>query len=219
MQHVGLLSDKELTRMTSFQFRRDRTRYAISHGMTRHLLAHYLQGEPRHLKFTEGLLGKPGIDHPTTRLRFNLTHSGAQACLAISDGLELGLDFEELRWPVPDIAEVFLSTKELTAYHLLSHLQAPEALYRAWTQKEAIAKAEGFGLTRDLRAIEVSFDRNQQPQHVQRDNSGILSRSWYLMDIPVRKGFVASLATSQVPTSVDVLHVNSAMTLHKQIVH
>jgi 4'-phosphopantetheinyl transferase len=219
VRHVGMLSDKELTRMMSFQFRRDRTRYAISHGMTRHLLAHYLQEDPRLLTFAEGASGKPAIDHPRTRLRFNLTHSGAHACLAISDGLDLGVDLEELRWPVPDIAEVFLSDRELTAYNLLSHTHAPEALYRAWTRKEAIAKAEGFGLSRDLRPIEVFFDRNHQPQRVHHDETGLLSKSWYLTDIPVRKGFLASLATSGIPSAVDVLHVDAAISFHKQIVH
>jgi 4'-phosphopantetheinyl transferase len=140
---LGRRTDDGLTELLCAQEREraarivDASRQALwarSRGALRMLLAHYLDADPRALRFVLGDHGKPrlGSEQPETWReggsgpgkdpRFNLSHSGELMLLAVTDGREVGVDVERAR-------------ARYTAEFL-----------RAWTMREAKVKCLGRGL-------------------------------------------------------------------------
>jgi 4'-phosphopantetheinyl transferase len=142
-----LLCAQERARAAQIVDARRQALWARSRGVLRLLLARYLDAEPRALRFAYGAHGKPALrpparagegeeeeeeepgtgaqaraDGPGTDLRFNLSHSGTLALVAVSVGREVGVDVERAR-------------ERHTA-----------AFLRAWTLREATAKCLGAGL-------------------------------------------------------------------------
>jgi 4'-phosphopantetheinyl transferase len=104
---------------------RKRVLWARSRGLLRALLGRYLERDPRDLRFTLGPHGKPALAHNETDegdLRFNLSHSGGLALVAVTTGHGVGIDLE-------------LARERYTAEFL-----------RTWVAREAAVKCRGLGL-------------------------------------------------------------------------
>jgi 4'-phosphopantetheinyl transferase len=106
----------------------------------RTVLARRLNLPARTITFAAGPHGKPEL--PDRRLRFNLTHSGERALIALADGVEVGIDVERTDRRSRAI-ERTLTEGERAA--LLPH-DRHRALLQVWCRKEALAKAIGGGL-------------------------------------------------------------------------
>ncbi len=119
-----LLCADELARAARIVPERNRVLWARSRGVLRALLARYLDRDPRELRFVVGPHGKPALyggAGSKTDLRFNLSHSGGLALVAVTTGREVGVDIECAR-------------KRYTAEFL-----------RAWVAHEAAIKCRGGG--------------------------------------------------------------------------
>jgi hypothetical protein len=93
-----------------------------SPGILRQVLAVYTGQEPAQIRLQEGRHGKPRLADPAGRLRFNLSHSGELALVAVSGEFEVGVDVERLR------------------------PKREESFYRDWACHEAHVKCLGIGL-------------------------------------------------------------------------
>jgi 4'-phosphopantetheinyl transferase len=149
---AAYLSDAENARMARFRFPDDRRRYLVAHGVLREILAEYTgSGNPARLGFREGPHGKPILDPPG--LKFNLSHSGELAMIAVSASREVGVDIERIR---PDldvlaIAHRYFAPEEARRLTALSAAQQTAEFFKLWTCKEAYAKARGMALAPALR--------------------------------------------------------------------
>ena len=129
-----LLCAAELARAAQIVPQRRRAEWTRSRGVLRALLARYLSADPRELRFALGPYGKPALHREVpgkarnprgpaaSDLRFNLSHSGNLALVAVSSGREVGVDVERPR-----------------ARHTAEFL-------RAWVAREATVKCDGGGL-------------------------------------------------------------------------
>jgi 4'-phosphopantetheinyl transferase len=91
-------------------------------------------------------------------VRFNVSHSGALACLALSPLREVGIDVEAMPGIDTDIealARIVLTDAECDAWTRLPASQRADAFYRHWVCKEAALKTTGHGITELLRHIAV----------------------------------------------------------------
>lgn len=143
------LSPDERNRSARFRFARDRQRFITARGVLRGLLGRYLGTRPDQIRFTYNAFGKPELSAEFgSRLRFNLSHSGDLALIAITTDAAIGVDLERIR-PQPDygaIARSVFSAAEVDQLNSLpSHLYA-QAFFNCWTRKEAYVKARGEGL-------------------------------------------------------------------------
>src|SRR5689334_10574236 len=100
----AVLSQDELGRATRFRFEYLRRSFIVAHGTQRVLLSRYLQVAPADSRFTYGAKGKPSIS-ATTSIRFNLSHSGDFAVLAVTLNCDVGIDIEQTR-ARPDFANI-----------------------------------------------------------------------------------------------------------------
>src|SRR5579871_3718112 len=117
------LSPDELERADNFYFERDRRRFIAGRGILRTLVASYLAAAPSALRFDYNEFGKPRLEGApeNCELRFNLSHSGGLALIAIALARDVGVDIEAIDNSVgtEEIAKNFFSTSEVSALQRL----------------------------------------------------------------------------------------------------
>src|SRR5947209_555974 len=112
----ALLAPDETARADRFHFDKDRHRFTIARAMLRSVLGRYLKIQPQQVQFVYGPQEKPDLKPETNprNFRFNLSHSGEFALLAVTPGLEVGVDIELFRpdFGTQEIADRFFSPRE-----------------------------------------------------------------------------------------------------------
>ena len=118
------------------------------------MLGRYLDQPPVALRFETRADGKPSLpgDPP---LRFNVSHSGDLAAVAVARGREVGVDVERRRAVHGEagVADRIMSESELARYRALPEGERGDFLLRLWARKEALVKVSGVGLRASLRAV------------------------------------------------------------------
>ena len=181
---LARLSDNERQAHDRLAKPEDRLLHVAAHALKRFALSTRFSGDPALWNFIDGTHGKPRLSNPPDEAdpRFNLSHTPGLVCVAVSHGIELGLDVEAL-----DPTHADLDTAHAFAHPTeLRHLDpnAPDfipAFYRLWTRKEALAKATGLGLSLEVR--ELVFDEEIQGQ-------------WHLMEFDVTPEHRLALITA-----------------------
>jgi 4'-phosphopantetheinyl transferase len=206
----ALLDAGEHARAARFHFDRDRRHYVAARGFLRRLLSAAFDKPASALVFDYGAHGKPGIspEFPSNRrLCFNLSHSAGWAMFALAWGCEVGIDLEcaaRLKRDVDGLAGLaarVLTASELAIWQTLPEPAREDAFLRAWTRKEAYAKATGQGLLDELIHTDVALDAAAPKSSLtlrspRRDE---IARDWVLHDLPAPDGFTAALAVEQKP--------------------
>jgi 4'-phosphopantetheinyl transferase len=121
-----------------------RRRYLRSHAALRAILATYA---PAPLDFATAEHGKPYLP-AFPDLRFNLSHSHDLALVAVTRGLEIGVDVEWFR-PMQEcmsIAQRFFPPMEAAELAAVPPEGREVEFFRRWTRIEAKLKARGIGL-------------------------------------------------------------------------
>lgn len=186
------LDDEERSRASRFIRRSDARRFIASHAMLRFVLGRCLDVDPASLRFESGAHGKPALRHPGADIRFNLSRAGERALLAVTIGLDVGVDIERERdIEVMELARRFFSVGE---HHALSDFPVSDrlaAFYRCWTRKESFIKARGHGLSFPLDGFEVSVTHECKliacpaaPSELHR---------WTIVSLPVDRGYAGAL--------------------------
>lgn len=153
-----LLCPHERDRAGRFRFERDRTRFVAAHSGMRMVLSSYLRCQPQQVDLVQDGRSKPLL-RPSTDpapLRFNLSHSGDWALLAVGQR-EIGVDIEQVRLisDLEHLAASVLAPSELAVLTTSPERDRLECFFRIWTRKEAAVKAIGAGLAAELRSIEI----------------------------------------------------------------
>lgn len=122
-------------------------RFTVSRGMLRQVLGACLDVAPAAVGFRYGTHGKPDLNDRGAPLRFNLSHSGDLAVLAVTVDSDLGVDIERIR-PGIDIARIanrYLSQGDADRLRGTTDDQRDREFFRCWTLREARLKAAGCG--------------------------------------------------------------------------
>ncbi len=144
---LALLSKDERERAGRFHLETDARRWAACRTLLRVTLGRYLAAAPESLRFTLGPWGKPGLHG--CPLRFNVSHSGSAALLAVAWQREVGVDLEPLRRALSpeELAAQVLSLRERAWLRDQAQEERHAAFLTLWTAKEAYVKATGQGLS------------------------------------------------------------------------
>ena len=133
----ALLADDERERAARLA---DRQRWVVARAALRIVLAGRLGLDPGDVEFALGPHGKPEL--PGGRLRFNLSHSGDRALVAVAEGVEVGIDVERTARRSGAIERTLTDGERATMGGADRHVE----LLQIWCRKEALAKALGGGL-------------------------------------------------------------------------
>lgn len=181
------LSQEERMRGGQFFAERDRRRYLNAHAGVRAVLAQYVARAPQTLAFRVNEFGKPALTLETD-VQFNLAHSGECALVAITHGLPIGVDVEQIRddFDALALAARFFAPREIELLRT-----SPERFFEIWTRKEAWLKAIGQGVSFPLGQCDVT------EAQVRFENAPleIQARDWWVKTFTPISGYMAAVAT------------------------
>ncbi len=190
------LSDEEKTRAAKFLRPEARQQFVMTRHALRSLLGAYLNTTPEKIPLQANQFGKPSLPVSFASLYFNVTHSGQRGLIAITRQGEVGVDIEQQR-KMKDLlgmASMIFCPEDLRVWQELPVAEQMPAFYRAWTGKEAMAKALGCGLTIDLKGLRVDFTHEAQTQFLEMDFPPGTIHHWHLAQRNVVPGYCAALA-------------------------
>ena len=181
-----VLNGHERARAARFARAQDGRRWAAGRAALRMLLGERLKMPPQAVELTHGPHGKPAAPG----VRFNLSHAGPLALIALAADREVGVDVERLDRRSAAV-ERALTAGERAA---LGAGDRHVALLRTWCRKEALAKAAGTGL-------------GWTPERFDTTAPG----PFRLADLDAPAGFVAALAVGgDAPYSISPRRMTSA---------
>jgi 4'-phosphopantetheinyl transferase len=161
---IDCLSSEERDRARKFAFDRDRDVYHLAHGMLRTVLSKYDDRDPSEWRFVANRHGKPSIEGFNTHsLRFNISHTSGLAVVAVTRGVEVGVDVESLlrtRVRIEVASKAFTPFERDEMLAISSETERREYFFQIWTLKESFIKAMGRGLSLPLDQFWFRGDKN-----------------------------------------------------------
>ncbi len=134
--------------------------------------------------------GKPGISGAP---QFNISHSGARAVCAIGNESDIGVDIELYREIELRDFQLALSPEEDN--HLRNSPRMSRQFLELWTQKESICKAQGGGLSINLKSV---CPENGKAQ--------INDQTYFIKEVNIAPDYLCSIATRNAYATVSVIH-------------
>lgn len=193
----ALLSQEELDRAHRFYFDHHRVRFIAGRAALKSILSGYLEINPRSVEFSLGPQGKPELKAGMAEsgIRFNLSHSGDFALVAVTQGLAVGVDIEAVNreFAGEDIARRFFSPDEVARLVALPSGERIAAFFRCWTRKEAYIKALGKGLSLPLDSFDVTFEPGVSALLLRSTESEDEPSRWSMYDLAVPEGYTGAL--------------------------
>lgn len=188
----NILSTDELIRSERSPLVHEQNRFVAGRGSLRQILASYLDIHPAEVQFAYGHAGKPYLVNATRDLRFNVSHSGDLALIAVSLQSDIGVDVEFM-CDIPEMTDIvsrFFPDSAKDAFFSATPAKRMSIFYKCWTEKEAVSKCTGVGIT----------EEESQPHH------GIA-----LMPLAPARGYAASLAMIGYDLNVRTWHWNRTL--------
>ena len=196
----ALLSPAEKERADRFHFAEHRQRFICAHAILRQILGAYLSLEPAEVAIQTSESGKPGLkSSPGTagqQLYFNLSHSDRVCLISIGLELELGVDLERIRPEYDEkvVSQHFFSKEEQAWLEGMPAGQRTLSFFQLWTCKEAVLKAEGGGIRRNLGEVEIVYEVNLETAQCRDKDFQKNKRSWSLRIFSPEPEYTAALA-------------------------
>lgn len=145
-----LLDGAELDRVARKRRPRDGDELALAYGLHRLVLGRVLARDPRAVPLGRDALGRPCLpdDHPQT----SLSHAEGVAAIAVSLHGPVGIDVEPAARAahIDEVAAAVLHPAERAALGAVPAGDRDAALLALWVRKEALLKAAGIGLAREM---------------------------------------------------------------------
>lgn len=134
--------------------------------------------------------GKPIL--PDATLHGNISHSGMQVWVALARDCEIGIDIESAPAPA-DFVEIASSFHPQEQQSIRTAPDAPQAMMRCWSRKEAVAKAIGRGLSLplDTYVVDSSVATTGWLRHAP---AGTQLSDWHCADLPQIPEHVGAVA-------------------------
>lgn len=200
------LSPDEIERAARFHRQTDRTRFVVTRGWLRVVLARALAATPEQLHFSFGARGKPrlGGAFQDAGLNFNVSHSGDHAMIGVTVGQEIGVDIEALRLMTDfeNIASGYFSVDETRAILAVADGDRLRAFFRCWTRKEAFLKATGEGMGMALDGFSVRIGERDDSTINASDSTDGAARAWTVRGVSTASGYEAAVALEDAVTRI-----------------
>jgi 4'-phosphopantetheinyl transferase len=193
----GCLSAEESERSARFHFVQDQRRFVVRRAVLRHLLAGYMNVNPKIVRLLPAPHGKPVVhgQDGSTGLRFSCSHSANLGLVAIARGRELGVDLERHR-PLADAEELtnaFFSPFEIAELAGMSQALKKKSFFDCWTRKEAFVKAIGMGLSFPLNRFAVSLAPDRPAALLSVEGYPNAVDRWTMLSLNVDADYSAAL--------------------------
>ncbi len=203
----SMLSLTEHERAARFHFEQDRVKFKTARAALRSILGRYLHASPSDLKFGQTEYGKPFLEDSTDDLlRFNLSHAGDMALLAVTRAREIGIDVELMRsdFATDEVAQNFFSSSEVAELAGLSPKEKTRAFFNCWTRKEAYVKALGEGLSMPLHVFDVTLAPDSPAAMLSNRSDSSETARWIFHHIALPNSYVGALVIEATPAPLHI---------------
>lgn len=156
---IAVIDPAETERVRRRRNPDDRETLALAYALHRLLLARVLEMEPQEVPLWRDALGCPQVG--AGPLRTSLSHADQWLALAVSRAGPIGVDIEPLTraGALPEIADSVCHPAEAAALESLATDLRGQALLALWVRKEAVLKAAGVGLSREMNGFQAPEGR------------------------------------------------------------
>ncbi len=202
----AVLSEDELLRLRRVTSPASREVRARLRAWLRHVIGPYCGVAPRDLVFDTATEGKPAVRRTAGMpdVRFNLSHSAEVAVLAVSQGIELGVDIEAVRERrnLDRLIEDWCSPQEQAHLRAVDPSRRLSAFLACWTRKEAYLKAMGTTESVDPTSFTVSIPPDEPARLISNSRAPEHVTRWHLIELDLADGFITTLAVPQAQVRV-----------------
>ena len=154
--------------------------------------------------------GKPGLADKASGIEFNVAHSKGQVLIALSRAGGVGVDIEQENATIEalELARGTFHADDLVCMEKAAEAERADLFFRCWTRKEAVAKADGRGLTLPLKGFSVGISSEKCDEFAVEIESPFAgtdeeekgyspeSAGYFVRDIGAVPGFAAALAVT-----------------------
>lgn len=203
---LAILDAKERARAQRFTVDHPRKIFITARAALRRAIGAWLEQNPASLRFAIGPHGKPSLN-PASSLRFNLSHSGNTIVIAMTEGIDLGVDVEELcrDTPTQRLARRFFTEEEADAIEHADDTDRNRVFFHCWTAKEAVLKATGSGLTVPVREVQVDPNPDALPRVLALGTDRSEAKLWTLLRHEVPGRWISTVAFRGESRTLEVL--------------
>lgn len=157
IKYVSLNRQKKIM---NYHFSVDRKLSLYAALLTRYSIANTYSIDFRSLRFNTTSTGKPFLES-NPDLHFNFSHTRSAILCGVSSSGEVGVDIEKVMEPPYEILSHSFHPAEIQMLSSLPDKEKAAFFFTIWTQKEAILKSKGLGITQDLTALNTLAYKNQ----------------------------------------------------------
>lgn len=151
----GLLDVPENERVACKRRSRDAEDLALAYGLHRLAVGHATGCEARAVPLARDSLGRPFLRDESVQT--SLSHADGAVAVAMARHGHVGIDIEAMARAaqMDEIADAVLHPSERAAVAALSAHERARALLALWVRKEALLKAAGIGLAREMHGFQA----------------------------------------------------------------
>lgn len=177
--------------------------YQLRHGTLFRFLERYTGIPTEKLKLVRGERGKPELA-ASTNFHFNISHSKERIVYAFSYSGPIGVDVEAIdpNIELDKLMKRFFHPREAEGILELPNSLQVQAFFKCWSQKEAIIKAIGQGLSIPLDDFQVEVDPRKSDKLIFIKEKWTSRTNWYLHDLQSFDAYQTALATPHVDSEV-----------------
>ncbi len=182
-RYWSFLNQVEKQKAQAFTRLEVQKKYIKTRGVLRKTIASYLDIKPHKVAIKTGEYGKPFLMN--NEVYFNLSHSGNQFVIAVSNTGDIGIDMEQCRdrKGMAGIVNKCFSDEEISYWQGLSPSQQLTAFYYFWVRKEAFVKAVGRGIALGLEQCVINLQNQNQFLHIPKEYG--TASSWKVIDVEI----------------------------------
>ena len=195
--------------------------FIAGRGSLRYLLSAFLNCDPRAVGIVIGTHRKPVL-RPLRGVRmphFNVSHSRGVVLIALSRSGPVGIDVEYIDSAVEtiDVARAAFHSDDLCRIENAGTAKEKLlAFYRCWTRREAVAKADGRGLTLPASGFSTGFMGDME-QKIEVDGDGTTGSAnrytshYFVRNLCVSSRHLGSVAVARSCTDLMLLDFSSVL--------
>lgn len=180
----------------------DGARFTAGRAALRLVLARYIDPAPGDIRFDYGERGKPALAQANPGPAFNVSHSGDQILIAVSNCATVGVDIEYERESVDilKLARRYFCPEEIEALESVNKQDQRNAFFDCWTRKESYMKAVGDGFRIPLKSFCVSLRPADDPALQYVDGQPAEAARWTIRAVHAGENYRASVVA---PSPID----------------
>jgi len=206
--YLKTLSPEELERAARLRAGHVKAQFVIARACLRRLLGFNLSLDPRDVPIELSSYGKPATPLANGRdLFFNLAHSRSTIVIALSRMGSVGVDLEYLdrNTDIMEVVSNLFSPEESEQFAAIAdEHQRRLAFFRCWTRKEAVAKADGRGLSLPFTSFQVPIFATARAAPVRIEDGN--AATYFVSDLLLGETAVGAFAVASMPSRTEMFH-------------